>query len=117
MVTLLHRDWPQTRSQAKPAPEWAASTYFHERLRGSCELLPSMPPNTLASPARSSQGAGATAATSDDGGAQRTVAVAPSVATYGITIFFGSTTRSNSDSLTMPSFNAAAFSVRSLSMA
>ena len=40
-----------------------------------------------------------------------------SVATYGFTIFFGSTTRSNSASVTKPSFKAAALSVRSLSIA
>ena len=39
------------------------------------------------------------------------------VATYGFTIFFGSTTRSNSASVTKPSFKAAALSVRSLSIA
>src|SRR5262249_12557803 len=39
------------------------------------------------------------------------------VATYGATIFFGSTTRSNSTSVTKPSFRAAAFKVRSLSIA
>src|SRR5271156_7220425 len=38
-------------------------------------------------------------------------------ATYGFTIFFGSTTLSNSASVTKPSFSAACFSVRSLSMA
>src|SRR5262245_36341092 len=39
------------------------------------------------------------------------------VATYGYTIFLGSTTRSNSASVTKPSCNAAALRVRSLSMA
>ncbi len=39
------------------------------------------------------------------------------VATYGLTILAGSTTRSNSTSFTNPSFSAAAFNVRSLSMA
>ena len=39
------------------------------------------------------------------------------VATYGFTIFAGSTTRSNSASVTKPSFKAAAFNVRSLSVA
>src|SRR5262249_8754874 len=43
-------------------------------------------------------------------------AAAP-LATYGRTIFFGSTTRSKSASVTKPSFSAAAFRVRSLSMA
>ena len=33
-------------------------------------------------------------------------------ATYGFTIFFGSTTRSNSASVTKPNFNAAAFNVK-----
>jgi hypothetical protein len=39
------------------------------------------------------------------------------VARYGFTIFFGSTTRSNSASVTKPSLKAAVFNVRSLSMA
>jgi hypothetical protein len=39
------------------------------------------------------------------------------VATYGFTILAGSTTRSNSSSVTKPSFSAAAFNVRSLSIA
>jgi hypothetical protein len=38
-------------------------------------------------------------------------------ATYGRTIFAGSTTRLNSASVTKPNFNAAAFNVRSLSIA
>ena len=42
---------------------------------------------------------------------------AAAAATYGLTILAGSTTRSNSSSVTKPSFSAAAFSVRSLSMA
>src|SRR6516162_4805927 len=44
-------------------------------------------------------------------------AFAGAAATYGFTIFFGSTTRSNSASVTKPNFNAATFNVRSLSIA
>src|SRR5262249_51183739 len=39
------------------------------------------------------------------------------VATYGLIIFLGSTTESNSSAVTKPSFSAAAFNVRSLSIA
>src|SRR5262245_13336923 len=48
---------------------------------------------------------------------QRGPLVDGSLATEGLTNFFGSTTRSNSASVTKPSCNAASFSVRSLSMA
>src|SRR5271156_3690963 len=41
----------------------------------------------------------------------------PGAATYGLTIRAGSTTRSNTSSVTKPSFSAAAFSVRSWSRA